>query len=180
MRLKLFKKLGGGPDTAHQLQDAWSRSWNAGLEPCASGHPVGWVPFSSPSPWGCLAWSACPEDSSHLGWVPSVTWQGQHAEKGQAGCCLMTGLVGHGSVPLPETPTPGPPKPPHPLLKGSFTPYKWCMTSCAICFVCVLALLFCIETGSHSVVEAGLKLLILLPPPPQCWDYRSAPPTQPT
>jgi hypothetical protein len=26
------------------------------------------------------------------------------------------------------------------------------------------------------VAKAGLKLAILLPQPPECWDYRSAPP----
>jgi hypothetical protein len=30
-----------------------------------------------------------------------------------------------------------------------------------------------IETRSH---EAGLELMILLPQPPECWDYRCAPP----
>jgi hypothetical protein len=28
------------------------------------------------------------------------------------------------------------------------------------------------ETGSHYVPQAGLELMILLPQPPQCWDYR--------
>jgi hypothetical protein len=25
---------------------------------------------------------------------------------------------------------------------------------------------------SHCVAQAGLELVILLPPPPECWDYR--------
>jgi hypothetical protein len=29
---------------------------------------------------------------------------------------------------------------------------------------------------SNYVVQAGLELSILLPPPPEFWDYRSAPP----
>jgi hypothetical protein len=28
----------------------------------------------------------------------------------------------------------------------------------------------------YYVVQAGLKLLILLPQPPRCWDYRPVPP----
>ncbi|EHB07938.1 hypothetical protein GW7_16975, partial [Heterocephalus glaber] len=37
-------------------------------------------------------------------------------------------------------------------------------------------LFFVFETGSHYVVQAGLKLtVILLPQPPKCWDYRHSP-----
>jgi hypothetical protein len=32
------------------------------------------------------------------------------------------------------------------------------------------------ETGSHYVSQAGLELTVLLPQPPECWDYRCAPP----
>jgi hypothetical protein len=32
------------------------------------------------------------------------------------------------------------------------------------------------ETGSHFVAQAGLKLSVLLPQPPECWDYGHAPP----
>jgi hypothetical protein len=32
------------------------------------------------------------------------------------------------------------------------------------------------ETGSHYVPQAGLGLSILLPQPPECWDYRNVPP----
>jgi hypothetical protein len=32
------------------------------------------------------------------------------------------------------------------------------------------------ETGSGSVAQAGLKLLIYLPLPPECWNYRCVPP----
>jgi hypothetical protein len=32
------------------------------------------------------------------------------------------------------------------------------------------------ETGSHSVAQADLKPLILLPQTPECWDYRCEPP----
>jgi hypothetical protein len=31
---------------------------------------------------------------------------------------------------------------------------------------------FVLESGSHYVVQAGLELMILLPQPPICWDYR--------
>jgi hypothetical protein len=33
-----------------------------------------------------------------------------------------------------------------------------------------------LETGSHYVTQAGLRLKILLPQPPQCWDYKCVPP----
>jgi hypothetical protein len=33
-----------------------------------------------------------------------------------------------------------------------------------------------LETGSRYVAQAGLKFLILLPQPPECWDFRHAPP----
>jgi hypothetical protein len=32
------------------------------------------------------------------------------------------------------------------------------------------------ETGSPYVGQAGLKLLVLLPQPPQYWDYKCEPP----
>jgi hypothetical protein len=32
------------------------------------------------------------------------------------------------------------------------------------------------ETGFRSVAQAKLKLTILLPQPPQCWDYKPVPP----
>jgi hypothetical protein len=35
-----------------------------------------------------------------------------------------------------------------------------------------LGFVFFFETGFHCVAQAGLKLLILLPLPPDCWDYR--------
>jgi hypothetical protein len=35
---------------------------------------------------------------------------------------------------------------------------------------------FIFETGSGSVAQAGVKLIILPPQPPDCWDYRCAPP----
>jgi hypothetical protein len=38
-----------------------------------------------------------------------------------------------------------------------------------------LVLLF-FEGGSHDVVKAGLKLLILLPQSPECWHGRCIPP----
>jgi hypothetical protein len=38
-----------------------------------------------------------------------------------------------------------------------------------------LWLLLMLETGSHHVLQAGLKLKILLPQPPECWDHRSVP-----
>jgi hypothetical protein len=31
-----------------------------------------------------------------------------------------------------------------------------------------------VETGSLYVVQGGLELAILLPQPPECWDYRCA------
>jgi hypothetical protein len=39
-----------------------------------------------------------------------------------------------------------------------------------------LVLHFVFETGSCCVVQAGLKLAILLSQPPACWDYRAVPP----
>jgi hypothetical protein len=27
------------------------------------------------------------------------------------------------------------------------------------------------ETGSHYITEVGLKLTIILPQPPECWDH---------
>jgi hypothetical protein len=33
-----------------------------------------------------------------------------------------------------------------------------------------------LETGFHYVAQASLKLSILLPLPPKCWDYRHIPP----
>jgi hypothetical protein len=33
-----------------------------------------------------------------------------------------------------------------------------------------------VETGSPYVAHAGLNLVILLPQPPECWDYRRSPP----
>jgi hypothetical protein len=32
------------------------------------------------------------------------------------------------------------------------------------------------EIGFHYVAQAGLKLSIFLPQPPECWDYRYVPP----
>jgi hypothetical protein len=37
-------------------------------------------------------------------------------------------------------------------------------------------LVFYLAIGSHFVFQAGLKLLILQPQPPECWDYRCVPP----
>jgi hypothetical protein len=37
-------------------------------------------------------------------------------------------------------------------------------------FLCVC------ETGSHYVPQAGLKLMIILPQPPECWSYKPVPP----
>jgi hypothetical protein len=33
-----------------------------------------------------------------------------------------------------------------------------------------------LEAGSHYVTQTSLELMILLPQPPKCWDYRHAPP----
>jgi hypothetical protein len=35
---------------------------------------------------------------------------------------------------------------------------------------------FFLGVVSHYVAQAGLKLVILLSQPPECWDYRCAPP----
>jgi hypothetical protein len=35
-----------------------------------------------------------------------------------------------------------------------------------------LGVLFCFLTGCHFVTQAGLQLMIFLPQPPECWDYR--------
>jgi hypothetical protein len=50
--------------------------------------------------------------------------------------------------------------------------FGWLVIS--VLFVC--AVLFVFKTGSHYVVQTDLKLKILLPQPPECWDYRCAPP----
>jgi hypothetical protein len=34
------------------------------------------------------------------------------------------------------------------------------------------------DTGSHSAAQAGLEFIILVPQPPECWDYGSVPPYQ--
>jgi hypothetical protein len=39
-----------------------------------------------------------------------------------------------------------------------------------------LIYVFIFEMGSHCVTQAGLKLGIFLSQPPECWDYRRAPP----
>jgi hypothetical protein len=36
----------------------------------------------------------------------------------------------------------------------------------------VMSTIFVFETGSRYVAQVGLKLEILLPQPPECWDYR--------
>jgi hypothetical protein len=42
-------------------------------------------------------------------------------------------------------------------------------------FVCSVLFHLFSEIGSHHVVQASLELLIiLLPQPPQCWDYGHA------
>jgi hypothetical protein len=38
-------------------------------------------------------------------------------------------------------------------------------------------LIFFFKTGSHYVAQVGLELLILLPLPPKCFDYRCMPPS---
>jgi hypothetical protein len=35
---------------------------------------------------------------------------------------------------------------------------------------------FLSEVMSHHVAQVGFELLILLPQPPKCWDYRPLPP----
>jgi hypothetical protein len=42
--------------------------------------------------------------------------------------------------------------------------------------ICFLLILGFFEIGSWYVAQAGLKLMILLPQPLQCWDYRLWPP----
>jgi hypothetical protein len=50
-----------------------------------------------------------------------------------------------------------------------------CVPNTAI-FKIFLFTYFCFfETGSHYVAETGLDLMILLPPPPKCWDYKCVP-----
>jgi hypothetical protein len=40
----------------------------------------------------------------------------------------------------------------------------------------LLFFFFFFETGSCQIAQAGFDLVILLPQPPECWDYRHAPP----
>jgi hypothetical protein len=42
------------------------------------------------------------------------------------------------------------------------------------CFLFCFVLFLFFETWSH-IAQAGSKFLILLPPPPRCWDYRNVP-----
>ena len=52
---------------------------------------------------------------------------------------------------------------------------SWSYTETA--FLCVALETFLVQSLSNSVVQAGLKLPeIQLSLPPQCWDYRHAPP----
>jgi hypothetical protein len=39
-----------------------------------------------------------------------------------------------------------------------------------------LFIVVCFETGSHCVAQAILELLILLPEPPENWDFTLGPP----
>jgi hypothetical protein len=41
----------------------------------------------------------------------------------------------------------------------------------------VLFFFFFLKTRAHYIAQVGLKLAILLPQPPECWDYRCAPPS---
>jgi hypothetical protein len=43
----------------------------------------------------------------------------------------------------------------------------------SLLFVCFCV---CFGIGSHHVAQAGLKLMVLLPQPPECWDYSGVPP----
>jgi hypothetical protein len=35
----------------------------------------------------------------------------------------------------------------------------------------LLLFFFTFESGSHSEAQAALEIVILLPQPPECWDY---------
>jgi hypothetical protein len=50
------------------------------------------------------------------------------------------------------------------------TNFSWTWKQCASCFRVFFFFLF--ETGSFYIAQAGLKLEILLPQSPECWDYR--------
>jgi hypothetical protein len=52
------------------------------------------------------------------------------------------------------------------IFPGLFFSQRSPIKSFQICIYSVL------EAGSHYVAQAGLELSILLPQPPQCWDYR--------
>jgi hypothetical protein len=62
----------------------------------------------------------------------------------------------------------------HKSEEGSFimatTKEIWWLNGIAILF-------FGFETGSHYVTQAGFKLRILLPQPPEGWNQRQVPPT---
>jgi hypothetical protein len=47
---------------------------------------------------------------------------------------------------------------------------KYCLYLCVCVYVCVF------ETGSPYVANAALELSILLPQPPEYWDYSHVPP----
>jgi hypothetical protein len=40
----------------------------------------------------------------------------------------------------------------------------------------LLCVFFFFQRGSRHVAQAGLELVILLPQPPKCWNYRCVPP----
>jgi hypothetical protein len=40
-------------------------------------------------------------------------------------------------------------------------------------FFVLLFFVYLFKTESHYVAQAGLELFVLLPQPPDCWDYRS-------
>jgi hypothetical protein len=42
--------------------------------------------------------------------------------------------------------------------------------------VCIFVVVCLFLSDSDCIAQSGLKLEILLPQPPKCWDYRRAPP----
>jgi hypothetical protein len=50
---------------------------------------------------------------------------------------------------------------------------------CPVCFVCFLRQRLTMQprqSWNLLSIQVGLELLILLPPPPECWDSECAPP----
>jgi hypothetical protein len=60
------------------------------------------------------------------------------------------------------------------ILLLSYTPSHFSGNFFCVCFIC-FSFFFFFEVGFCYVAQAGLKLMILLPQSPRCWDYKCVP-----